>query len=454
MRSLSLLPAFGLVMGAVLVAPPTAVAAAAAPIVVSAAADTYVVKEAPTTAYGTAAKLTATNWTTWHSEAYVRFAVPTAPEGRRLEKVTLNFSFERMDNQATKIELRKVAENWTESTTYANRPTAGEVIATATTPGQGATTLSFDVTGTVKSAGTYSFAITNPSAASAAVFHAREQGGAGPRLSIDYASASPPLCGASFTSESTGETYQEALARVDGYYNGLEMARVFYSGLPQNWPGKLNTNGRPISVSFKATPQDVIDGKHDVAMRKWFAEAPKDRTTWWTFYHEPEDNIRDGHFTSAQFKQAFRHLSELADAAGNPRLRATLILMGWTLDAGSNRDWLDYYPGREYVDVLGWDTYNDRRDKNEYEPAAHMFSKIVEISEQENLPFSIAETGSALIQGDDGRQRAAWLRDMITYLTEHDAEYVAYFDIDWTQSNDDFRIRDTAGQAVWREFCS
>jgi hypothetical protein len=88
--------------------------------------------------------------------------------------------------------------------------------------------------------------------------------------------AASTLCGASFATEA-GETYQQALAREDGYFDGLESVRVFYSGLPKAWPGKLDTSGRPMIVSFKAAPAEVLAGTHDTSLRSWFATAPRDQ---------------------------------------------------------------------------------------------------------------------------------------------------------------------------------
>jgi hypothetical protein len=68
-------------------------------------------------------------------------------------------------------------------------------------------------------------------------------------------------------------------------------------------------------------------------------------------------------FTAQQFRQAWQRIAGLAMQANNARLRATLILMGWSVDSASGRNWRDYYPGRQYVDVLGWDLYNPRWEK-------------------------------------------------------------------------------------------
>lgn len=418
---------------------------------VVAAADTYVVAERPSTAYGTETKVTAANWTTWHSEAYLRFDV-TVPAGASISRASVVLTFNRLDSQPTLVELRAVSGGWNESTTYANRPAVGTLVASASLPGSGAAGVTFDVSGAVRNAGSFSFAVTNPTGQSVASVHSRESGSDGPRLVLEYGTT---LCGASFTSESPGETYQQALARVDGYYNGLEVVRIFYSDLPQEWPGKLNINGRPMIVSFKALPSEVLAGAHDTTLRDWFRNAPTNQEIYWSYYHEPEDNIAAGTFTAAQYRQAWQRISGLARQAGNSRLHATLILMGWSLEAASGRNWRDYYPGREYLEVLGWDLYNASWRNGQYKPIPELFAKVISTSQAEGLRFGIAETGSPIVAGDDGTRRATWLREMASHLTANGAVFVSYFDLDWTNhGGPDYRLRDAASQAAWREFCS
>ncbi|MFC5821049.1 CBM96 family carbohydrate-binding protein [Nonomuraea harbinensis] len=439
------------VSGALSLASPAAAAAARdglAPV-----ADTYVVAEAPGNVYGTAAKLAASHWNTpWHSQAYLRFSVPAPPAGRSIASARLEMLYQKTEQQASVTELRSVADNsWTESMTYASRPAVGPVVATATLPAPGATAISFDVSATVRAAGTYSFAMTNPTAQSATVVHSREAGDLGPRLIVSY--TGPTLCGASFAAE-TGETYQQALAREDSLFGGLEAVRVFYGGLPQPWPGKLDAGNRPMVISFKASPGAVVAGTHDAAMRTWFAAAPRDQDIYWSFYHEPEDNIRNGEFTAADYRQAWSRLAGLAREAANPRLRGTLILMGWTVDPASGRDWRDYYPGRAALDVLAWDVYNydTTAAKGRYLAPATLLDATLAVNRAENLPHGVAELGSHIAAGDDGTGRAAWLADMTGYLNRHASVWALYFDLDWPTG--DYRLRDPASRAAWSAFCS
>jgi hypothetical protein len=425
--------------------------AAAAPATVPAGADAYVVAERPSNSYGTEVKLTAANWTTWHSETYLRFTVPATPAGSTIASVRLELSVQRVDTDPARLDLRPLTGSWSETVTYATRPTAGAVVAGATPPASGQP-WSFDLSSVVTAAGPVNLAVTNPTAQSVASVHAREHGADGPRLVITYDDPTPTLCGASFADE--GLTYQQALAREDGFFNGLEMVRVFYPGLPQAWPGKLDTSGRPMAVSFKATPAEVVAGTHDARLRTWFATAPRDQDIYWTYYHEPEEDW-DTATEKTQYRQAWQRLSGLADQAANPRLRATLILMGWSLNPNSGRNWRDWYPGRAYLDVLGWDLYNpswNNPDEPAYKAPSELFANVIATSDAEGLPFGIGETGSPLIPGDSGTQRAAWLRALSAHLTAAGALFVAYFDHDWP--NADYRLRDPAGQAAWAEFCS
>jgi hypothetical protein len=456
---------------------------------VAATADTYVIKEQPARALGSATKLTASNWdsTGWHTEAYLRFDPPAAPSGMQVKSAHVEFTFKRLDHQPSLLELRSVASTgWPEDlTTYNNRPQVGGVVATARIARQGTELVSFDVTSAIgaTAGASRSFALTNPSRQSAAVVHASEQGDAGPRLLITFErpggsaiqpppppspvpspspSKPPPtvpppgtptgggLCGTSFMPEG-GETYQQALTRQDSRYGGLEAVRVFYPGMPAAWPGRLNTSGRPMVVSFKGSVSDHANGRHDAFMRDWFSRAPRDQDIYWTFYHEPEDNIRDGEFSAAEYRAAWQRLSRLAREANNPRLRATQILMQWTLVPASGRNWRDYYPGDGVLDIQGWDVYNGAAHKGQYNAPSELIDPIVAVSRQTGLAFGVGELGSHLAAGDDGTRRATWIRDITGYLSSKGSLWNLWFDLDWPTG--DYRLLDEPSRIAWRNAC-
>jgi hypothetical protein len=464
-------------------------AAAGGGTVVPASADTYVVREMPGKGFGDDKKITASVWPEWHTEAYIAFDVPRGTP--KVTRARVEVTFDRPRNRPRQVELRTLPGAWTENgTSWSNRPSAGPVIATATSAKD---RISFDVSSVVTGPGRYAFAVTNQNFWSAASLHSRE-GGDGPRLVLKTRKGEPApspstsetrtptptaalpapgpeptwevpqptkspetspgsgrtLCGLSLDLK-PGETFQKALSRLDARYGGLETVRLFYRGVPPAWPGNPNLGKRPPIISFKLAPKDVLAGKYDKAMSNWFATAPRDRDVYWVYYHEPEDNIADGEFTAADYRAAWRHLRALADKAGNSRLHATLVLMSWSLDPLSKRDWRDYYPGRDVIQVLGWDAYNLGWKKGRYDSPSTMYDRVIAVSKAEKLPFGVAETGSYLVGDDDGTKRAAWLHATNTYLKKHNALWVAYFDLDWPTG--DFRLLDNHSRKAWQDFC-
>src|SRR4029450_7973015 len=102
---------------------------------------------------------------------------------------------------------------------------------------------------------------------------------------------------------------------------------------------------------------DVNAGLYDSYLANWFATSPTAYTWYWTYYHEPEDNIASGQFTATAYRNAWIRIKGIADANTGSNDRATLTLMSWTANRSSGRNWLDYYAGASYVDVVSWDIY-------------------------------------------------------------------------------------------------
>jgi len=458
------------------------------------AEDAYTFAEFPDAKKGTNDKLVASSVPGNHKVAYLKFNVSGLPRNAADIRATVRLTRDSHHLSAP-VAISVVPEtDWSEKAlTYQNAPDVGRRLDKVKT-GVSTRTVAFNLGTTIRGNGAYAFAVTSDSKTAWASFRSKESGDQAPTLVLEYAtggsapaptatpkpttsptvsptpsastsptptqSTSPapaPIpagatyCGASFLAETSGETRAEQLARIDSYYNGLEMVRVFYTQ-PPAWPKVLDVDKRTLSISFKFAPKDVIAGKYDAYMTNWFKTAPRDQQIYWTYYHEPEDNIASGEYTAADYRAAWAHLRKLADTAGNSKLKATLILMHWSLMTASGRNWRDYYPGRSVIQVLGWDAYNMRAKKGEYQDPAGIYGQLIQVSRAEKLPFAIAETGSHIITGDDGSRRAVWVRAMAKYLSEQGALFVAYFDIDW--STGDYRLRDPKGMAAWREFCS
>ena len=97
-----------------------------------------------------------------------------------------------------------------------------------------------------------------------------------------------------------------------------------------------------------------------------------------------------------------------------------------------------------------------RRDPGRDSTTAGVFGAEVREHHHPGQPRQVAVAGTRWAatspRGDDGTRRAAWVRAMNRYLVTNHALWVLWFDIDW--STGDYRLRDPAGVAAWRDFCS
>ena len=253
--------------------------------------------------------------------------------------------------------------------------------------------------------------------------------------------------GASFQLDD-GEGYDAGLARVDAALGHLDFVRVFYQEAPDPWPGKAP--GRNVVVSFKLPPSEVISGADDAYMKRWFARAPHNVDIYWCYWHEPENDIQDGTFTAADYKAAFVHLDKLADAADNPRLKSTVVLQSYSTRPESGRNWRTYLPNPAHVDVLAWDVYNRSTPEAAYQVPPDLLDGAMQANRSIGKPFAIAELGGAVAPGDHGSGRAEWLRRMGSYLDQHHAVFVCYFNFLWNNGRDDFRLQDSASVQAWK----
>lgn len=243
-----------------------------------------------------------------------------------------------------------------------------------------------------------------------------------------------------------GETAQQALARINAAYGPIHVARIFSPGLPVSWKdlGEL-LGDRPAVVSFRASPRSILHGRHDQALRAWFRAAPTDRDTWWAYFHEPEDDVERGSFTAQAFKQAWEHVEEIAAEVGNPRLRATMILMCWTPQEGSDRDWRDYVPTDGRVDVLSFDCYAKGQGTDPYADPERLFAAGYRAAQSAGAEWAVSELGAVRDSTDGGTARAAWISEAAAWAVGR-ARFVTYFDAD---VGGEFQLTDEPSRAAW-----
>lgn len=245
-------------------------------------------------------------------------------------------------------------------------------------------------------------------------------------------------------SRMNGESFDQSLARRDSKIAHLQILRLYNTGYPKAWKDEPGVKtGRALIVSFKVLPNEINSGGKDAFFTEWFKTAPTNQEIYWVYYHEPEDDIRDGKFTAADYRAAFARLDRLADSVNNPKLHTTQVLMEWTLEKSAHRNWRDYYPGKDVIDVQGWDTYGYDRDKKTYltQDELQKIRPSYEITKAEGNQFAIAEIGGELRAG-----RPEWLRAVGAWAKEHQAAFVTYFD---STKDGNFILDDAPSQKAW-----
>lgn len=254
-----------------------------------------------------------------------------------------------------------------------------------------------------------------------------------------------------------GLTTGEAIAELDEAFGHVPALRVFSQGMPRAWDDGQAEHllGRTLVTSFRAHPSEINAGQHDAYLRHWFANAPDNQVIYWSYFHEPESQIRDGVFTEQEYKHAWTRIAQIADEACKPNMFSTLILTGWTAQPEAGRSLSTYDAGPDVVDVVAFDPYNGvyELDRAYYISAEEKLGPIVEMMQVEggDRPWGIAELGSRVIPGDDGTGRAAWLMEMGEYIIANNGVFVTYFQ---STRDGNWRLDDEPSREAWRELIS
>ncbi|HEU0100789.1 MAG TPA: hypothetical protein VFR07_00550 [Mycobacteriales bacterium] len=279
-------------------------------------------------------------------------------------------------------------------------------------------------------------------------------GTATPVLAADAGAGSGGTLFGSCVQMLPGETWPEAVDRVDDTYNGLDAVRLF-SGAPADWtPAKFASalGGREAVISFKIEPAEVLSGMYDDDFRTFFNNAPTNRPTWWSYLHEPDVAFAQGRLTDlAQYRAAFTRVALLARQARNPALKTTLVLFGYSGNERSGQDITDYWPGDALTDVIAWDIYNGWATRQGFYGEMGQIEHDRDAARAVGKPWAIAEFGSVLLPGDDGSGRAAWLREITRYAKDNGALFATYFDSNGGPNGTDYRLTDAPSRNAWRD---
>ncbi len=179
------------------------------------------------------------------------------------------------------------------------------------------------------------------------------------------------------------------------------------------------------------TLKDVTDGSQDATIEKW-AKAAK---AWGRpFLFAPWWEMNGNWYAwgrSPEFVAAWRHFHDLVVAQGATNVTWTWVVNSiWDPESESNPS--PYYPGGEYVDWVGLDSYNwglspiqpDRwiTPEQTLSPTLRILGELAP-----SKPVAIVEDAST----EYGGNKADWIREMLTSYLPHHPEIKAYLWFNW-----------------------
>lgn len=265
-----------------------------------------------------------------------------------------------------------------------------------------------------------------------------------------------PIFGSS-TQMQEGERLPQTIARYEGNIGRLGAVRLFQTvPKPSAFDDLGSRNG---IISFRLPPGEVLSGRYDRDFRAFFAAAPRDHRTFWSYYHEADVAYQHHALNDlAQFRAAYTRVARLARAAGNPQLRTTVILVGWTANPKSGLKVSQFMPAAGLTDLVAWDNYNSWFQHNDqgYGDPSGMVEYDRAAAASVGLPFAVAEFGSTLTTRGgvpDLAGRAAWITRFCREAASRGAVFVSYFD-HVTPGAADYRLLDAPSRQAYRAVVS
>jgi hypothetical protein len=185
-----------------------------------------------------------------------------------------------------------------------------------------------------------------------------------------------------------------------------------------------------MSLGKEMTLADVVNGSQDAAIKKWAQEAK----AWGKpFLFAPWWEMNGGWYAwgrSPDFVAAWRHFHDLVVGQGATNVTWTWVVNSIWSDPESNPS--PYYPGDEYVDWTGLDSYNWGRNPAQPDrwitPDQTITPTLKIIRELAPAkPVAIVEDASSEIGGN----KTDWIREMLTQYLPHHPEIKAYLWFNW-----------------------
>jgi hypothetical protein len=232
----------------------------------------------------------------------------------------------------------------------------------------------------------------------------------------------PPLCGINVNDRAA---YSARLAT----FGRIGTARVFHSGmLPVRWTWVNDglSDSRRSQVSFKVPPAALASGTYDATITSWLDSIPHGWTVWLTFWHEPNNELRDGAFTPADFLAAWHRLSRLVRTTSASRPdRVVLLVPTFSRYLLDTSGWSDgWVPAPSDVDFISWDVYGNPTGGaglgSSYPPVPPLVDTCLRVTQRLGYQhWGISEFNTPRRTWDtDESQRVKWLETFRSYCCD------------------------------------
>lgn len=190
--------------------------------------------------------------------------------------------------------------------------------------------------------------------------------------------------------------------------------------------------------SFKPVPSAFAAGDHDTWFNGFLDSVPNGQKVIFIMWHEPEDQIRDGDFTLADWKAANNRMGQLVHAKGRAELRTAICLLGaWTFDPLSPYYTTDYWDSgfSANIDYVGFDPYSSTSAFTRLDDDPNFMQAMTWANSTHGKQVILPEFGCSDDPGGDATKKASWITDTYQYAISAGMYSICYFNLDLTVSD-------------------
>jgi hypothetical protein len=203
-----------------------------------------------------------------------------------------------------------------------------------------------------------------------------------------------------------------------------------FPGEPEEW---ARDRGTTLIMSWQSSNggiaeakwRDIAAGRYDAVIDARAADIKAfGSPMFFTFHHEPDSGEIDTG-TSADFVAAWRHMHDRFELAGVTNVSWLLVLLSYTYANDGAAEW---YPGDEYVDLLGADGYNwFTCPPGVWKSFVQIFQDFYDYGVSMDKPMMIAEWGSIEDPEVPGAKAAWFAEAAATLKTWPEIKALTYF---------------------------